>query len=123
MNFSYTLKTLREQKHVTQKQLAAHLNISRATISGYESKSHQPDFDTLERIADYFEVSLDFLISGQPRRGIDENIQTKILESALEQEIKSSLPQLSLASKKEVLKYIQLLQLRDTCPEDVETDR
>lgn len=72
MNFSNNLRALRKEKHVTQKQLAAHLCLSRSTIAGYETKSHQPDFVTLEKLATYFNVSIDFLILGK-----DETSQTK----------------------------------------------
>ena len=62
MNFSNNLRALREGKNVTQKQLATYLCLSRSTIAGYETKSHQPDFVTLEKLAIYFDVSIDFLI-------------------------------------------------------------
>ncbi len=65
MNFSNNLKTLRKRKNLTQKQLATHLCLSRSTIAGYETKSHQPDFVTLEKLAIYFEVSIDYLITGK----------------------------------------------------------
>lgn len=67
MNFSNNLRTLRREKNVTQKQLAAHLCLSRSTIAGYETKSHQPDFATLEKLADFFEVSIDYLIIGNQK--------------------------------------------------------
>ena len=67
MNFSNNLRTLRREKHVTQKQLEAHLCLSRSTIAGYETKSHQPDFATLEKLADFFEVSIDYLIIGNQK--------------------------------------------------------
>lgn len=65
MNFSNNLRALREGKNVTQKQLANYLCLSRSTIAGYETKSHQPDFVTLEKLAIYFDVSIDFLIHGE----------------------------------------------------------
>ena len=65
MNFSNNLRTLRKEKSVTQKQLATYLCLSRSTIAGYETKSHQPDFLTLEKLAIYFEVSIDYLITGK----------------------------------------------------------
>ena len=67
MNFSNNLKALRREKNVTQKQLATHLCLSRSTIAGYETKSHQPDFFTLEKLATYFEVSIDYLITGKEK--------------------------------------------------------
>lgn len=65
MNFSDNLRSLREENNVTQKQLATYLCLSRSTIAGYETKSHQPDFVTLEKLAAYFDVSIDFLILGE----------------------------------------------------------
>ena len=72
MNFSNNLRALREEKNITQKQLASYLCLSRSTIAGYETKSHQPDFVTLEKLATYFNVSIDFLILGEV-----EKIETK----------------------------------------------
>ena len=64
MNFSKNLKNLRKKRNVTQNELATYLCLSRSTITGYETKSHQPDFATLEKLATYFEVSIDYLIMG-----------------------------------------------------------
>ena len=63
--FFQQFKNFETRKHVTQKELAAHLCLSRSTIAGYETKSHQPDFVTLEKLATYFDVSIDFLILGE----------------------------------------------------------
>jgi len=65
MNFSNNLRILRKEKNVTQRQLATYLCLSRSTIAGYETKEHQPDFVTLEKLAIYFEVSIDYLITGK----------------------------------------------------------
>lgn len=62
MNFSNNLRILRKEKNITQRQLATYLCLSRSTIAGYETKSHQPDFVTLEKLAAYFDVSIDSLI-------------------------------------------------------------
>lgn len=65
MNFSDNLRALREENNVTQKQLATYLCLSRSTIAGYETKSHQPDFVTLEKLAIYFDVSIDYLVTNE----------------------------------------------------------
>lgn len=65
MNFSNNLRILRKEKNVTQEQLATYLCLSRSAIAGYETKSHQPDFVTLEKLATYFEVTIDHLITGK----------------------------------------------------------
>ena len=56
MKFASTLKLLREQNHVTQKELADYLKVTRSTIAGYETKGKQPDYERLLRIAAYFGV-------------------------------------------------------------------
>ena len=108
MNFANTLKNLREVNHVTQEQLADYLKVSRPTIAGYETKSRQPDFERLVKIAEYFEVSIDYLM-----RGYKPEDEVPVKESILNQEAMISYRKLSLASKQDALKYIRLLQLRD----------
>ncbi len=114
MNFSKTLKTLRKEKHLTQGQLASYLNTSRSTIAGYETKSRQPDFETLQRLADYFEVSIDFLITGENSIASQKAEYSHINEISLELEMKSIYRQLTAISKYDVLKYAKLLHLQET---------
>lgn len=59
---STRLKTLRNEKKLTQKQLAEKINVTHVSISGYESGNRSPDTDTLQRLADFFEVSTDYLL-------------------------------------------------------------
>ncbi len=56
------LKELRKQKKLTQLQLGLALNISQNTISRYETGAHEADYNTLIRFADYFHVSVDYLL-------------------------------------------------------------
>ena len=60
--FAENLKILREKKQITQQQLADKLKISRSTIGMYENGSREPDFETLELIADFFNINMDRLI-------------------------------------------------------------
>lgn len=56
------LKELRISRGIQQKDLAAALNIGANTLSQYESEKREPDFDMLNRIADYFGVSVDYIL-------------------------------------------------------------
>ena len=56
------LKFLREKKGLTQQRLAIELNMNQNTVSRYESGKRQADYATLIKIADYFDVSLDYLL-------------------------------------------------------------
>ena len=63
--FQEEFKRLREQNNLTQAELAKALNISRSTVGMYEQGNRRPDFETLEAIADYFNVSMSVFLDGQ----------------------------------------------------------
>lgn len=65
MSFAVRLKKLRNARNVTQQDLADYLNVTRPTIAGYETKGKEPDYNTLFLIASYFDVSIDYLLSGR----------------------------------------------------------
>ncbi|MGP4073821.1 helix-turn-helix domain-containing protein [Piscibacillus sp. B03] len=56
------LKRLRKEKKLTQAELGEIINVSKVSISGYESGDRTPDTDNLRRMADYFEVTTDYLL-------------------------------------------------------------
>ncbi|WP_146549046.1 helix-turn-helix domain-containing protein [Rummeliibacillus suwonensis] len=56
------IRKLREQYNISQKDFAKKINVSNVVLSRYESDERKPDYDTLEKIADYFEVSVDYLL-------------------------------------------------------------
>ncbi len=56
------LKELRKQRHLSQVCLAIELNMNQNTISRYETGEHEADYQTLIAIADYFDVSIDYLL-------------------------------------------------------------
>ncbi|HFK1716360.1 helix-turn-helix domain-containing protein [Bacillus cereus] len=60
--FGNIIRDLRKEKGITQKELAQSLKLSESTIGMYERNERQPDYNTLIRIADYFNVSTDFLL-------------------------------------------------------------
>ena len=60
--FAIRLKKLRIDKQLTQDELAPRLGISRSTLGMYETGKREPDFETLETIADFFNVNMDYLI-------------------------------------------------------------
>lgn len=62
--FSLALRSLRIRENLTQDELADSLNIAKSTISMYETGNRTPDFEMLEVIADFFNVDMNFLLSG-----------------------------------------------------------
>jgi transcriptional regulator with XRE-family HTH domain len=62
MNIGSRLAFLRDQRGLTQEELATSLGISRAALSHYEKGRREPDTETLGKFADLFKVSMDFLV-------------------------------------------------------------
>ncbi len=55
------IKQLRKEYNLTQQQFAELINLKNSTISLYENEKRQPEFQTLVKIADYFNVTTDWL--------------------------------------------------------------
>lgn len=60
--FQERLKQLRKDKKVTQVQLATHLGYFHSAVVKWEKGECEPSFDILVKIADYFGVTLDYLL-------------------------------------------------------------
>ena len=56
------LKELRNQKKLTQTELAQALNVSKGTIGNWEAGHRQPDHSALSKLADFFGVSVDYIL-------------------------------------------------------------
>ena len=59
------LKKIRKQKKYSQLKVAMDLSISREALSYYENGKRNPDLAMLLRLSEYFNVSIDFLITGK----------------------------------------------------------
>ena len=62
------MKKAREEKGLTQENLAERLNVTRQAVSNWENEKTQPDVETLDRIAQALEVDIELLIYGQERK-------------------------------------------------------
>ncbi len=58
----FRLKQLRKERKISQLKLALDLNMNQNTISRYETREREADYETLIKLADYFNVSLDYLL-------------------------------------------------------------
>lgn len=65
------LKQLREQKGLSQYEIAPLLDVTQATYANYELEKTQPTIETLCKIADYYGVSLDYLCEHETKNKID----------------------------------------------------
>lgn len=78
MRFGDKLRVLLEERNMTQKELAAQLNIAASTMGSYVQNAREPDFDTLKAIAVYFGVSTDYLL-GNPTGKADTALENELL--------------------------------------------
>jgi transcriptional regulator with XRE-family HTH domain len=80
MNFGERLKQLRESKGITQEQLGKIVNLSKANISKYEKNIIEANNDTLSMFADFFNVSIDYLLGRTDVKNTDTSVD-RISES------------------------------------------
>ena len=82
------IRDLREDRDLRQSDLAQAVGIDQRTISNYETGKSNPDSDALIRLADFFNVSIDYLVgrirqdfySSQDKKKFIENIQRYLEE-------------------------------------------
>ncbi|MCL1918620.1 MAG: helix-turn-helix domain-containing protein [Peptococcaceae bacterium] len=61
-SFPDRLKELRKQKNISQKALGEIIGLSKRGIQNYESGTNNPTSEVLSKLADYFDVSVDYLL-------------------------------------------------------------
>lgn len=112
MALSDVLSDLRKDKHLGQKDLATYLNISVSTISNYETGTHEPDFETLCKLADLFDVSADYLL-GRTMIPYDLKKLSKPLRNGISlNQIIQSIVSLDNKNLDSMIDYLDLLYYR-----------
>lgn len=89
--FGKNLAKLRKDKKISQYELAIKMNLSRGQIANYEQGTRQPDFETLQKFADFFEVTTDELLGrnyiqmvGRTNRGSSDKSERDIAKQLKE---------------------------------------
>lgn len=100
------LKELRKEKGLTQIELAKLLNVSDRSVGFYETGERDPDTETLTKLANYFDVSIDYLLG---RSDIRKPAEVKIETKAYYNLDTSGLPEEAI---KQVEDYIELMKLK-----------
>lgn len=65
MNFGAKLQKLRKEKKMSQRNLAAVLNVSHVQIGKYERSENEPDITSIKRLSQIFDVSVDYLLTDE----------------------------------------------------------
>lgn len=86
------LRRLRREKGISMKELGKKIGVAESTISQYETGKREPDFETLLKLGEFFNVSVDYLLRGEQYHektpaltAKDERDISKKLEEALSQ--------------------------------------
>lgn len=97
-----TLKQLRQEKGVLQKDVASYLGVDRTTYVKYERGDSEPNHDILSKLADYFNVSIDRLLGREESKPtLDEQLDG--VEFALFGEMKDMTDE----QKQEILEFVK----------------
>lgn len=102
-DFASRLRELRKKHTVSQQKLSSYLNFGYTAIANYESGRNQPSLDTVKKIANYFDVTVDYLI------GISDNPKNENEISEKEAELLWIFREIGDEDKAAVLKIMQLL--------------
>ena len=86
MNIAMSILKIRKDKKLTQEEFAKLFNVTRQTVSNWENEKSYPDLQTLIKISDMFEISLDTLMKGDKtmvKKFDKELLQNKLIKNIL----------------------------------------
>ena len=101
MEFKDRLKMCRKNKKITQEKLAEKLGIKRPTYAKYETGENQPDLTMLNKLADFFGVSTDYLLG---RTDEEDHISYAAKDGYSQRE---KTPEISEEQKERFLKFLE----------------
>ena len=81
------LREIRKESGISLKKLGEIIGVAESTMSLYENEKRQPDYETLKKLADYFNVTTDYLLGREESPkiiGKDEKEIEKIIENTIE---------------------------------------
>lgn len=78
------LRSLREKKRLTQEEAAKRIGIARPTYANYEAGNREPDIETLIKIAEFYKVSLDYLVGRTDNPNMTFTEQERIIYDKLD---------------------------------------
>ena len=82
--FSEILYNLRERDGLSQSRFACEIGFSQAAISAWENDTREPGIEALKRIAQYFNVSVDYLVGGTKEKNTKKSTANKLTTKAEE---------------------------------------
>lgn len=113
----FHLKELRQYKSITQSDLGKALNISPSAIGMYEQGRREPDAEILVKIADFFDVTTDYLLGRKPKGAVKCYSQD-------EHTLLCQYRELSESHKEDVLLFVSHFHAQDNpVPEKIDVEK
>lgn len=117
-NVGEMLAKLRREKGLGQKQMAALLNMSVGTISNYENGVHAPDLLTLCRLAEFFQVTTDYLLGRSGYRCPPEELRDYFVSDYTACDLVNTVLSLDPDSRISIVNYVNYIKsLKDDPPQ------
>lgn len=114
MEFGKLLATLRKEKGILQKEVANYLNVTVATVSNYEKGVHMPDLNTLIMLADFFDVSTDYLLQRTGYKASIDTLNQPLSDNYTVSDLMNTVVELNPRNTQSLLDYYELLMLRNS---------
>lgn len=114
MEFGKLLAQLRKEKGILQKEVARHLNMTVATVSNYEKGVHLPDLNTLIMLADFFDVSTDYLLQRTDYKASIDTLNHPLSADYTVSDLLNTVVELDTHNMQALLDYYELLMLRNS---------
>lgn len=105
--FGTRLHTLRKERKLRQEDMARQLGIARTTYAMYEQGNREPDYNTLIKLATFFEVSIDYLLGTTEIRQVTDLQDPELYQWF--KDIKNATPQ----KREELKKFWEFIMQRE----------
>lgn len=106
-NFNVILQNLRKNKGLSQTELAKKIGVAPSTIGMYETGKREPNYETLEIIADFFNVDMNYLLGKEPEQTLDQKLE------GVDFALWGVIQDLSDEAKEDILKYAEFAKMRE----------
>lgn len=111
-DFGSRLRQLRQEKQMTQEELGKFLGKSKNNISQYETNKRQADDETKKQLANFFKVSIDYLLGRSDIKNPDEllNYDNKLITVLYDEEMQAAFQDYdswTVEDKKELIAYLK----------------
>ena len=104
------IREIRKKCGLTMKELAERVGVSESAISQYETGRRQPDYETLLKIADYFGVSVDYLLGKEGGAAVDPELEEYLEALRSRKEMRMLFKLAKGASKEDVEQAVRIIE-------------